>query len=169
MSPLQRQAGGGGGSDVRQRGPAKCCRQESMAGQGRRLCGQGTGSLSPPPDKPQLCGAVPRSRVPAGLARSLSARIALPLSYHILGSGWFVCQEKVFNHRGSAALWGPRVARCPRASNLCCQGRAGWQLCGGSFRGRAACLDTARPLPPTCSYKESQKGISNLFLTLFSF
>lgn len=38
-----------GGGDVRQRGPAKCCRQESMAGQGRRLCGQGTGSLSPPP------------------------------------------------------------------------------------------------------------------------
>lgn len=37
------------GGDVRQRGPAKCCRQESMAGQGRRLCGQGTGSLSPPP------------------------------------------------------------------------------------------------------------------------
>lgn len=41
----------------------------------------------PPPDKPQLCGAVPRSPVPAALARGLSARTALPLSYHILRSG----------------------------------------------------------------------------------
>lgn len=39
-----------------------------------------------------------------------------------------------------------------------------WEL-----RGKAARLDTARLLPPVCSCEESQKGISNLFLTLFFF
>lgn len=124
----------GGGSEARQRGPTKCCRQESMSGQGWRLCGLHTGSPSPPRQAAALWSCSKEPCASSAGSRPLCPHGSPTLVPH--PQERFVCQEKVFNHHRSAALWGPRVARRPRASNLCCQGKMGWQLCAGSYEAK---------------------------------